>query len=91
MFTSSPKVPKLSPAPLLVSRPLRINIGYNIFIYLLVTVLGIAHSENVSADFHHLYLKRRGLLQGSAFWSFIDTTSPVAEKFRKNPQNWDQE
>jgi hypothetical protein len=32
------------------------------------TVLGIAHSENSSADFHHLYLKRRGFQQGRAFW-----------------------
>jgi len=32
--------------------------------------LVVAYSKNGWTDFHNLYLKRRGLTQGSAFWGF---------------------
>ena len=70
-FTSTPNTPRFSSAPLLGSRPSRVNLYTKKFIFLfkyLCSFLGIAHSKNGSADFRHLYVKRRGLLQGSAFW-----------------------
>ena len=45
-----------------------------LFLFLFCSVHAIAHSKNSRADFRHVYVKRRGLAQRSAFWGLIDTT-----------------
>ncbi len=47
--------------------------------------LGIAYSRNGWTDFHQLYVKRRGLTQGSSFWGLIRMSTTVGTLSPKNP------
>lgn len=94
-FTSTPNAPKVSPAPLLGSRPPRVNIYtfgfFSFFSHSLTffrSFLAIVHSKNGSFDFRQWYVKRRGLQQGSAFWGSHRYNSIFWGAIPQKPLKW---
>ena len=73
--------------PLAEGQHIQLLVFFLIFQFLFCSILGIAHNKNGWADIHQLYVKRRGLTQGSAFWGSHRHHFTLRREIFQNPPN----